>query len=824
MKKNIILAIFVFCLPALSGKPLEIVKNGKSDYCISVNPESPSCVRNAANDLREYIAKATGAELPVVGRVPEGRQAFLLGFLPVKKPETFVVKTVGNRIHISGYDTEGAVFDPHLPNGAHIGTWYGVCDFLEKQLGIRWFMPGELGEYVPTRKNWSIEPLDYAEAPRMELRIMQRVIPYPQGDTPEKNIRDGELWLRRNRHGAAEAWSSWHSWRHDFPASKYYRKHPEWFALVKGRRSDEDPGGYGLKMCTTNPGALDQYAANLVASREKMKIPWMLSLTPNDSGRFCECAACTALDDGVRPDGSRIMTSRIMTYANEVARRVRRKLPEQKFGILAYAFYYEAPATLRLDPSITVMEVLNDTGIGYYDPARRKAHLENLKKWRKKLRKLYYYCTPEGMGGLELPCHQYENIKMLFDNLYAADVSGIMTNNNTGFAASGLNNYLYLKFAWGTPDPEKLFREALRDCYGAHGAPVMRAYTADLEKRMAAFALERPDEDIALGYIKRYPAIYTKVYQGLSETWSRKLNDAIRKTADPGQKARLQIIADNLAYCKITVDFYRTCTSLLASRNPAPAQAASADRLAAQREAILLKQANPPANIFCKLRIMSNLRFFHLLDRKALQYLMTAQTRRHIKAERCTDPPVLDGKLNEKFWEALPSQRIEKNANAETVKVGADVRIAVVNNDLYIGIHCEEPLMEKIADRKRDPESAVWQENCIDLFFAPPNRHNHYYQLIFNSLGTMRTFHYTPESGPWNANAEVRTFRGKNFWSAEVRIPFASMTDKAELRGDIWGINFCRARRTVVPAELTCWSPTFGSFQQPERFGKLVIK
>ena len=121
------------------------------------------------------------------------------------------------------------------------------------------------------------------------------------------------------------------------------------------------------------------------------------------------------------------------------------------------------------------------------------------------------------MGGLELPCHQYENIKMLFDNLYAADVSGIQTTNNTGFAASGLNNYLYLKFAWGTPDPEKLFREALRDCYGTHGAPVMKAYTADLEKRMAAFALARPDEDIALGYIKRYPTIYTKVYQGLSD-------------------------------------------------------------------------------------------------------------------------------------------------------------------------------------------------------------------------------------------------------------------------------------------------------------------
>ena len=76
----------------------------------------------------------------------------------------------------------------------------------------------------------------------------------------------------------------------------------------------------------------------------------------------------------------------------------------------------------------------------------------------------------------------------------------------------------------------------------------------------------------------------------------------------------------------------------------------------------------------------------------------------------------------------------------------------------------------------------------------------------------------------WEAKEEIRTFRGSNFWSAEVKLPFASMTDKTELRGDIWGINFCRVRKTVVPAESTCWSPTFGSFHQPERFGKLVIK
>ena len=823
MKKIFLILSVLAGTLTIYGKTLEIVKDGRSDYCIVVNRKGPPCILNAAHDLQEYIRKATGACLPITGE-QNGRPAFMLGFLPVDKPESFVVRTMGNDIYISGYDTEGAIFEPHLAEGAHVGTWYGVCDFLEKQLGVRWFMPGELGEYVPKRDKWSIEELNYSESPRMELRIMQYVIPYPIGNTAEKNIREGQLWLRRNRHGNVEPWCGWHSWRHDFPAGKYFAEHPDWFALVKGRRCNDDPGGYGVKMCTTNPKALDQYAKNLIDSRKGWKHPWMLSLTPNDSGNFCECANCISLDDGLRPDGSRIMTTRIMTYANEVAHRVKQELPGQKFGINAYAFYYEAVSGIRLDPSITVMEVLNDTGIGYYDSARRVAHLKNLKAWRKVLSKLYYYCTPEGMTGLELPCHQYGNIKLLFDDLYAADVSGILMNNPTGFSASGLNNYLYLKFAWGVSEPEKLYLDALRDCYGSIGATVMRTYTADIEKRMAGFAAETMEEDIALGYIKRYPRIFKKVYEGLAEKWLPELRMAMEKTKDHGQKARLQIVIDNLEYCKATVELYNIACTLIASSVPDPKLLAVADNLAVRREEILKKQGNPPANVYGKTdSVIKNNRFAKLPDRNMLKYMMAAQSRKYITAERYGTPPVLDGKLNESFWENILPQRIELDSKAMKLKVGADIRVAIVGNDLYIGIHCEEPFVSKIADIGRSCDSPVWEENCIDLFIAPPNKEKKYYQLVFNSLGTVRSFLYASKSMKWEAKEEIRTFRGSNFWSAEVKLPFASMTDKTELRGDIWGINFCRVRKTVVPAESTCWSPTFGSFHQPERFGKLVI-
>jgi hypothetical protein len=70
----------------------------------------------------------------------------------------------------------------------------------------------------------------------------------------------------------------------------------------------------------------------------------------------------------------------------------------------------------------------------------------------------------------------------------------------------------------------------------------------------------------------------------------------------------------------------------------------------------------------------------------------------------------------------------------------------------------------------------------------------------------------------------VKTFHGKTFWSAEVKLPIASLTDSREYIGDIWGMNFCRVRRTVKPGEYSCWSPTFGDFNRPERFGRVVIK
>ena len=805
----------------LAAAPLQVVKEGKSPYCIVVAPDNPGPAAFAARDLQTYIQKATGARLPILKPEKRGsRPAFMIGFDKVTEPEGFRVRTAGNDIYISGNDTKGDVLNNHWANGARTGSWHGVCDFLEKQLGIRWFMPGELGEYVPKRSNWTVPELDYHDAPRFDHR---RLNYQTRPGMSKKQAQENHYFGRRNRSGNANVWLASHSWLHHLPKSKYFKDHPEYFALVGGRRLGTDALNHGLQICTTNPEALDQLAANLIDYAKRFKKPIMLTLTPNDGGNMCECARCQALDDGIRPDGSRIMTTRIITYANEMAKRITKVNPDQKLGLYAYSHYAESVSKVKAHPAVSMMEVLNDSGLSYYRSETRTRHLKNLKGWRRVLAKLYFYTFPEGMGGLELPCCQFRNISMLYDNLYASDVTGIDINNTSSYGAAALNNYFYLKYAWGgIKDRAKFYDETLRDCYGPAGAPVMKAYFADIENRLERFANTKLDEDLSLGYIKRYPGVLTRVYPGLAEKWLPQLKAAAAKTADPGQRARIGVAVANLEYCQATVKLYALASKVVGTPRPDVKIVAEALKLTRERDALLKKMGPLPSNTAPKLTKTENV--YRLpFDPNVFAFMMAANARKSAAVTPVAAAPVMDGKVDDAVWSQAKGLRIElAKDNAETMKTGADLRLLRYKDDLYIGIRCEEPLMKNIADSCRGPESKVWDENCLDFFFVPEK--GKVYQIVFNTLGTVRTFRKDIPKAVWKPHAEIKTFRGADFWSAEVKIPIADLTGPREYLGDVWGANFCRVRRTVHPSEYTCWSPTFGDFSRPERFGRIIIK
>ena len=71
------------------------------------------------------------------------------------------------------------------------GALYATYAFLEDHLGVRWFFPGEAGEYVPKTQTVKVGAIDDMQKPSLSYRGINPVVILDDKDT--------DTWLGRNR-------------------------------------------------------------------------------------------------------------------------------------------------------------------------------------------------------------------------------------------------------------------------------------------------------------------------------------------------------------------------------------------------------------------------------------------------------------------------------------------------------------------------------------------------------------------------------------------------------------------------------------------------
>ena len=832
-----ILAGMLLAVNAYSA--LDIVKDGKSDWRIIVAPQPQPITLRAADDLQLYIRKSTGVLLPiertgivtggkkiVVGDCEAARQAGInvIGL----KPEGFVIKTAGGNLYIAGKDIKGDANSDHWRTAPQAGTWNGVSVFLEKYLDIRWFFPGEYGEYVPVHKDLILDNINISDYPKMEYRRMS-FLWWKNMDSAQ--IADVKDWERRNKNGWSTVWSGSHSWRENFRGEDYFKQHPEWFAEVNGRRLAYN-GQYGLQMCTTNPQALDKFAETIIKTASSLgQEGCMFSLTPNDSGNHCECKNCRALDVEKLPDGKPVLSDRMVNYCNEVAKRVNKVLPEQTFGFYAYSYYMLPPRKTTLEPHVKVMHVLNDIGVLYYSDKMSESYLNNmLIPWGKITGARYFYTTPEGMGNMALPCMHKGAIKKLYADLDKAGICGFSMNNSESVHASSLNNYLYLKMAWNPKaDIDAIYEDALGKCYGKEAALYVKQYFDALENSIAKFA-DSIKVNTALGSAHRYPGLLEHSYDGLYEKGMPFLKKAAATSMNKNQQYRLQMLINNLEYCRDTVDLYK----LSQKTTKAPVK---------DKKDILkaLELANRRCEYQQQLSKLGQLNLFGI-ERAEKVYSMPFSPKVYLsllkEAEggcnkasaeylKKANVPVIDGKLDEPFWKKIQPLKVNLLKNdGEPFDISATAKVSYDNDYLYIAVKCEEPFMDKIKDTVTNHDGPVWNENELEFFFDTKNSQKDFKQIMVNSLGTITDAESINGKidMKWESGAQVMIAKDVNAWTMEMRVPFSTLCGTLPRPGAIWGFNICRVRTTVKPSEYTCWNSTFGNFGKAERFGKLIFR
>ena len=221
---------------ATNAADLLLVDNGQPAATIVVAADEPQAT-NAAEQIRFYIARMSGAELPVVN---EKNAADLKGVLllvghtkaaaeaGIKVPaghdptvradafeeEGYILRTKGKRLFIGGNS-----------DGPYKGTLYAAYDLL-KQLGCRWYFPGEWGEIVPQHKTLTLEELDIERRPDFPARSiwLSGWIPATKGERELYNLWATRVGMNMERFYPVAGDGFLGGL---LPAEEYWETHPE---------------------------------------------------------------------------------------------------------------------------------------------------------------------------------------------------------------------------------------------------------------------------------------------------------------------------------------------------------------------------------------------------------------------------------------------------------------------------------------------------------------------------------------------------------------------------------------------------------------------
>ena len=494
-----------FCAAAGCEKSLELSKGSRTDYAVVVDSAAADEVKFVARDLSRVLQKVTGAEFPLVeegdpalaGRsrievgTARGRRIAGERRCAALRHNGALAVSVGSDIALVGADTFGVV-------GA-------VYDFLQKQVGCRWWTP--MDEQLPSAPTLTLAPFETLVNPPLECRWLITL------QNVTDRLRNGSLFLLRNGFNTngepqfpnmefpkgmtrfptefSPATRLVHTLQTFVPAHDkrdYFGKHPEWFAYSKAHKRRIDD----RQLCFSNPGLRAEFTKNFLAAVGKKGGRGVYSITQEDyPGPFCECPECAKLVEKYGSDGGPLYD-----YIAEVAPKLKAQYPDALLDIIAYhkeQTQHPPKGGFAGYPDNVVLTFapIDDDLSKPMDHPNNCGTLKDLEDWSKLVSRIWTWYYPQPypivMGA------PYSGVRRAAKDLklmIARGMTGAKYEHDVG-REEGANFYDLHTWVFGRvfrepdADVEALVREFCRGYYGA-AADVIWRYWDELERMVAA--------------------------------------------------------------------------------------------------------------------------------------------------------------------------------------------------------------------------------------------------------------------------------------------------------------------------------------------------
>ena len=308
---------------------------------IVIDADATQRMKEAAQTLADYLQRSTGSKFAISDQPELVSSSHAIVFLTVKSdnfsPSSSILPTK-DAFNIEFPNAQSIV----ISGVSDIGVEFGVYDFLERFLGVRWLFPGEIGIHVPQLDKVKVLFKNIVGTPRYQMRLLSGL-----------KTKEALEWAAKNRMNNMGI-KFHHNLANLFPVEIYAKSHPEFFPVINGKRFIPKPGEKSRwQPCFSAPGLVDEAVKRIINYFEKNPDEISFSLGVNDNGGYCNCSRCLSIISGSKNYvNSTDYSVLYYRWANKVAEGVLRKFPDKWFGCIAYREVGSPPLNFNLHPKI----------------------------------------------------------------------------------------------------------------------------------------------------------------------------------------------------------------------------------------------------------------------------------------------------------------------------------------------------------------------------------------------------------------------------------------------------------------------------------------
>ena len=499
------------------------------DWCITFSDDASASEKYAAEEFQNWFNQATGLTLRLVtagdnADAANGRIA--IGAVAALGAEDIQISVGREEVQIQG--------------GFPRGVLYAVYQFLEALVGLRFLTADHT--HVPDASALKIPCGSYTYAPPFSFRwsYYRENSEHPAFAAKRKvnTVTEAE-----HLGGKTQQQLINHSFHALVPYGTYGENHPEYYALVEGKRDTNTHGG-GPQLCVTNPEVIEVAAASAIQQLTDRREATNISVSQADTAAYCRCESCEALnavEDS--PMGSQL------TFVNAVAERIEKAHPQVKVGTLAYWYTRKPPKTVtpRHNVQIQLCSIECCTLHAIDDPAceQNRAFCEDTNAWGKICDDIWIWNYNTNFRSYDLP---FPNLRSIAPNVryfLSNNAKGVfMQANGNGLTGefSDLRNYLISHLIWDPHlDGEVLLKEFVNLHYAA-AAPAILEYITFLHDNVEARGLHPrcfpTPEDVGLD-AESAETVFDAFRQALALADTPEIRARVEKASIPAYKAML---------------------------------------------------------------------------------------------------------------------------------------------------------------------------------------------------------------------------------------------------------------------------------------------